>query len=609
MNRPKLTVTEIRSRFLTFFESQDHTIIPSASVIPDNDPTLLFVNSGMYPLVPYLMGELHPEGKRLTDSQKCIRTIDIDEVGDNTHLTFFEMLGAWSLGDYFKKEIIQWTWEFMTNPEIGVGLDPKRLYITCFEGMDDIPKDTEAAQFWIDAGVSKDRIYYGPKSENWWDLPGKTGPCGPDSEIFYDPSGELGDLTPEEYWKANEEDRVVEIGNDVFMQYSKDGKGGFDPLPNKNVDIGWGLERLAVMSQGVESVFDTEIFLSIIQRIEKVTGASYANIDQKRSIRVIADHVRTVTFIIGDQFGIGPSNVDQGYIVRRLIRRAVREGKRLGYDDMFMTKIAEVVVEQYHEAYPELKENEKRIMNELSQEEEKFGKSLDKGLKEFEKLLEKDAQSISGEDAFMLFATYGFPLEMTEEIARERGANVDTMKFDQEFEKHQNASRAGAAKKFKGGLADHSIESRRLHTATHLLHKALKNMFGDQLEQKGSNITPERLRFDFNYDQKLTDAQKAELNRVVNEVIEKDLKVYWKELDIEEAKAVGAIGYFDDEYAKLGNKVKVYFIGEGEDQFAAEICGGPHVEQTSELEKFTIISEKSSSAGIRRIKAVVAANK
>ncbi|PIW37454.1 MAG: alanine--tRNA ligase [Candidatus Kerfeldbacteria bacterium CG15_BIG_FIL_POST_REV_8_21_14_020_45_12] len=608
MKTPNLTLNDIRTRFLAFFEQRGHAIIPSASVMPNNDPTLLFTNSGMYPLVPYLMGETHPEGTRLADSQKCIRTIDIDEVGDVSHLTFFEMLGFWSLGDYFKEDTIAWTYEFMTNPEKGIGLDPARLYVTCFEGEDKVPRDNEAAEIWKSVGMPEHRIYFLGRKDNWWELPGSSGPCGPDTEIFYDVSGTLGDMTHDEFVVANDNGAVIEIGNDVFMQFSKDGKGGLDPLPKKNVDVGWGLERLAVMVQGVPSVFDTDTFQSIIKRIEEVTGGSYDSADQQRSIRIMADHIRTVTFIIGDPFGVGPSNVDQGYIVRRLIRRAIREGKRLGADGLFVTAIAEVVIDQYSSAYPELSENRERIIAELSQEEEKFQKSIDNGLKEFEKLLAKDAQSISGADAFMLFSTYGFPLEMTVEIAKERGANVDEMSFDQEFEKHQKTSRAGAAKKFKGGLADHSIESRRLHTATHILHKALKNMLGEQIEQKGSNITPERLRFDFNYDEKLTDQEKVELERVANEVIEKDLPVYWKELDVDEAKAMGAIGYFDDEYARLGNKVKVYFIGQGDDLFAAEICGGPHVEHAGELGSFKITSEKSSSAGIRRIKAVVSAN-
>lgn len=601
-----LPAKEIRSRFLTYFEKQGHTIIPSASLMPDNDPTLLFVNSGMYPLIPYLLGEAHPEGTRLTNSQKCVRTIDIEEVGDNRHLTFFEMLGFWSLGDYFKEDAIRWTWDFLTNTEYGLGLEKERLYITCYEGRGDIPRDEEAAKIWMEQGVPEHRIYYLGKS-NWWELPSKTSPAGPSTEIFYDVTGELGDMTPEEFDVADEAGTVVEIGNDVFMAFQKDGKGGVNPLEQKNVDVGWGFERLAMVVQQVETVFEIDIFQTILQKIEELSGKTYEGED-RHAMRIIADHMRTTTFMIGDPFGVEPSNVDQGYIVRRLIRRAIREGKRLGIEDSFTTQVAQVIVDEYKEAFSELGENQEKIMSVFAAEEEKFTATLEKGLKEFEKILEKDSQSISGEDAFLLFQSYGFPLEMTVELAQERGATVDEMSFDAAYETHQNASREGSAKKFKGGLADHSIESRRLHTATHLLHKALKNVLGEEIEQKGSNITPDRLRFDFNYPDKLTDEQRQAVEDMVNEVIEKDLPVYWKELETEEAKSAGAIGYFDDEYAKLGNKIKVYFVGEGDDNFSSEICGGPHVEHTGELEHFTITSEKSSSSGIRRIKATVAAN-
>lgn len=600
-----ISAHEIRRRFLAFFEKNGHAIIPSSSVVPENDPTLLFVNSGMYPLIPFLLGEPHTEGTRLADSQKCIRTIDIEEVGDNRHLTFFEMLGFWSLGDYFKKETISWTYEFMTNTEYGIGLDPARLYITCYEGRDSIERDTEAAQYWIEAGIPENRIYYLGKN-NWWELPSKTSPCGPSTEVFYDVEGTIGDMTHDEFVEADDSGRVVEIGNDVFMAFKKDGKGGVEELPNKNVDVGWGLERLAIMVQGVKTVFETDLFTPIIGKIEEISGKPYAG--NERAMNIIADHLRTTTFVVGDPFGVEPSNIDQGYIVRRLMRRAIREGKRLGIDTAFIAPVAEVIINEYKASYPELGTNADRILEVFSKEEAKFQQTLDNGLKEFEKIVAKDPQSISGEDAFLLFQSYGFPLEMTVELARERGANVDEMSFDAEYEKHQNKSRAGAEKKFKGGLADHSIESRRLHTATHLLHKALKNMLGEEVQQKGSNITPERLRFDFNYNDKITEEQKAELERVVNEQIQKKQPVYWKEMDVDEAKAAGAIGYFDDEYARLGNKVKVYCIGEGDDTFAVEICGGPHVENTEELGEFKITSEKSSSAGIRRIKAVVAAN-
>ncbi len=611
-----LGIHEIRRRFLAFFEENAHVVIPSASVVPENDPTLLFVNSGMYPLVPYLLGETHPEGTRLTNSQRCIRTIDIEEVGDISHLTFFEMLGFWSLGDYFKEDTIKWTWQFMTDPEKGIGLDPERLYVTVFNSYDRqpaVPKDDEAVEIWKSVGVPDHRIYRMDGDANWWDLPGKTGPAGPDTEIFYDISGGLGDLTHEEFVAADDAGKVVEIGNDVFMQYNKDGKGGVEPLPKKNVDVGWGLERLAVMVQGVDYVYDTDAFTPIIQKIEGLAIHAYGDdVDgdgrTDRSMRIIADHMRTVCMIIGDARGVGPSNVDQGYIVRRLIRRAIRESRKIGMAQGAIVQLVSTIIDEYAESFPDIADRRQHIITTIAEEDDKFANTIDNGLKQFEKLIQKDKQSISGEDAFQLFATYGFPIEMTVELAKESGANVDEMSFDAEFEKHQKTSRAGAMKKFKGGLADHSLESRRLHTATHLLHKALKNMFGEQLQQKGSNITPDRLRFDFNYDDKLTDEERTELERVVNEQIQMEQPVYWEELDVDTAKGAGAIGYFDDEYAKLGNKVKVYRIGKGDTEFAVEICGGPHVENTSELGEFKINSEKSSSAGIRRIKATVAAN-
>lgn len=604
MTTPKLSGHSIRRRFLDFFQSHGHAIIPSASLIPEHDPTLLFTNSGMHPLVPYLMGEPHPQGTRLSNSQKCVRTIDIDEVGDNRHLTFFEMLGFWSLGDYFKKETIPWTFTFMTDPRVGIGLDPHRLYVTCFAGNANVPKDTEAAQIWQQVGMPSARIYFLGREDNWWELPGNSGPCGPDTEVFYDVEGHGGEMTHEEFVAAKDDGRVVEIGNDVFMQYAKDGRDGVAPLPKKNVDVGWGLERLTVMVQGVATVFETDLFAPIIAGIERASGKSYDD-THGRAFRIIADHVRTATFIMGDPFGVGPSNVDQGYIVRRLIRRAVREGRRLGMHELFLHTIAETVIASYSDAFPELKKNRSRILLQFQEEEVKFAVSLDKGLKELTKILSADPQSISGKDAFLLFSSYGFPLEMTVELAREQSANVDEMSFDKEFEEHQHRSRAGAQTKFKGGLADHSRSSRRLHTATHLLHKALRNVLGEHVGQKGSNITPERLRFDFNYETKLTPGQLRTVEDMVNTQIKKNLPVYWKEMSVEEAKKIGAIGFFDDEYARLGNHVKVYFIGDESTLFAAEICGGPHVEHTGELGSFHITSEKSSAAGIRRIKAVV----
>ncbi|MFH1426639.1 MAG: alanine--tRNA ligase [Candidatus Kerfeldbacteria bacterium] len=599
-----LSSNEIRKRFIDFFRDKDHEILPSASVIPENDPTLLFVNSGMYPLVPYLMGESHPQGKRLANIQKCIRTIDIDEVGDNRHNTFFEMLGCWSLGDYFREEIILWTYKFLTDEKIGIGLDVSRLYVTCFEGDDRSPKDTESAELWMAAGIPQDRIHFLPAEENWWQLPGKTGPCGPDSEIYYDLSGTLGKVTAEEFVKAGDDGVVVEIGNDVFMEFAKDGKGGVEPLPRKNIDVGWGLERLAIASQGVQTIYEIDTFKPLIDKVGDISKKQFDG-EFTRPMRIIADHIKAATMLIGDQVGATPSNVEQGYIVRRLIRRAIREGNTLGIKREFTVSIAELVIQLYGKYYPELETNKEKIRAELQNEEAKFLKTLEKGLREFEKLIEKDLKQISGHDAFILFSTYGFPLEITMDLAAERGALVDKEEYQREFEQHQELSRSGAKAKFKGGLAEDSDNTRKLHTATHLLHKVLKMVLGDEVEQKGSNITPERLRFDFNYAEKLTDEQKAEVEKIVNDQIQADLPVVCTEMTVDEAKKDGAIGLFEEEYEKSGGKVKVYTIGETGHIFSKEICGGPHVETTGELKSFKITSEKSSSAGIRRIKAVI----
>ncbi|MBU0498067.1 MAG: alanine--tRNA ligase, partial [Candidatus Thermoplasmatota archaeon] len=600
----KLTANQIRTRFLEYFKQKQHAIIPSASVIPENDPTLLFTNSGMHPLVPYLMGEPHPEGARLANSQKCVRTIDIDEVGDNSHLTFFEMLGFWSLGDYFKKDTIKWTYEFLTDADVGIGLDPARIYITCFNGENQVEKDEEAAKYWKEAGIPENRIYYLGCADNWWELPGKDGPCGPDTEIFYDMTGKLGDLTKEEFIEMSEQGKVVEIGNDVFMEYVKGENGAIESLPKKNVDVGWGFERLVAVVQGHDTVFNTDLFQPLIQKLEWISKRSYQNDENARSMRIIVDHLRTATFIIGDQFGVGPSNIDQGYIVRRLIRRAIREGKRIGINDPFVTSIVEVVIDKYKEAFIELEQNTSKIIQEMSREEEKFQATLDKGLKEFKKILAKNNKVISGHDAFLLFATYGFPIEITVELAVENNAKVDEKEYIVEYTRHQKASRAGADKKFKGGLADDSEQTKKLHTATHLLHQALKQVLGAEIEQKGSNINPQRLRFDFNYSEKLSNEQKEMIEALVNDQISRNLKVYCKEVDMEQAIEIGAIGYFDDKYAKLGNKVKVYCIGEEAMCFSKEICGGPHVDSLGQLGIFKITSEKSAASGIRRIKAV-----
>jgi len=606
--------SDIRKKYLQFFAERGHAVIPSASLIPENDPTVLFTTAGMHPLVPFLMGEAHPQGKRLVNVQKCVRTGDIDEVGDATHLTFFEMLGNWSLGDYFREQAIPWTFEFLTQE---LGLDPKRVYATVFEGDADAPRDDDAIAIWrklfTDSGIKPDgRIFPYPKSENWWGPAGQTGPCGPDSEIFYDVLGDKDRTKHAHGWQGAEPcepacscGRYVEVGNDVFMQYFKHADGSFEPLTQKNVDFGGGLERLTMILQGAKSVFETDLFKPLIAEIEKRAGVKYGEEEATdRVIRIIADHVRSAVFILGDPRGVTPSNLDQGYVLRRLIRRSYRYGRQLGMEMPFVGALAEVVVRDYADAYPEMEKNRGRVLAEIAAEEEKFGRALEKGLVEAEKLGRKYAEAdvIPGDEAFYLYETFGFPREMTEEVI---GKPVDVPAFEDRFKAHQELSRTGAEQKFAGGLADHSEEVTRLHTATHLLHRALRMVLGDHVEQKGSNITKDRLRFDFTHGEKMTDEQKTEAERIVNEQIRADLPVRFEMMTVEEAKAKGAIGLFEDKYTKLGNDIKVYFIGNDPDYFSIEICGGPHVTHTGELGGFRLLKEESSSAGIRRIKAVL----
>ncbi len=584
-----MTAHQLRETYIKFFVEKGHTHIPSASLVPDNDPSVLFTTAGMHPLVPYLMGEAHPSGTRLVDYQKCVRTGDIDEVGDNTHLTFFEMLGNWSLGDYFKDDSIAWSFEFLTSDKwLGLSLD--MLAVSVFAGDDDAARDEESAKLWLELGISEKRIAYLDKNENWWPAGGKhPGPQGPDTEIFYWTGGVD---VPEEF--DPEDDRWVEIWNNVFMQFEKVGDD-LKPLAQKNVDTGMGLERTAAVLQGQVSVYDTELFRPIIETIEKFADEGSSEI----SIRIISDHLRSATFMLADRAGLTPSNVDQGYIIRRLIRRAIRHGRMIGIEDAFIVDIARVVISEYSDAYPELSENQDHVIESLQREEEKFSKTIKRGLKEFEKMIAK--HELSGEHAFQLFSTYGFPLELTIELAREKGQAVDHVAFDAEFKKHQDLSRAGAGQKFAGGLADNDPKTVMGHTATHLLHAALREVLGDHVEQKGSNITAKRLRFDFSHPDKLTDDEKARVEAIVNSNIESDLPVQFEMLTVEEAKERGAIGLFDDAYAKIGDKIKVYFVGDA----SSEICGGPHVQSTGEIGSFTIIKEESSSQGIRRIKAVV----
>lgn len=596
-----MTAQEIRDRFTRFFEKRGHAILPSASLVPENDPSVLFNTAGMQPLVPYLLGEKHPQGTRLANVQKCVRTVDIDEVGDNTHCTFFEMLGNWSLGDYFKEDAIKWSYEFLTSKEEGLGLDPQRLYVTVFEGDENAPRDEDAAALWRrifeENKVTGERIYFLGAKSNWWSA-GENGPCGPDTEMFYDVTGKwTSGLTKEEYLAADDRQEVVEIWNDVFMEYEKKDGKVIGKLANSNVDTGSGLERVTMVVQGKDNVFDTDIFEGVFARmdsfgyIEQYQGTA----DLKRARRIIADHTRTAVFMAGD--GVVPSNKDQGYILRRLVRRGVRlADKYFRKADGLFPALVFAVIEQYKDAYPELEKKREQIQSVIVEEEAKFLKALHKGNREAEQRLKSG--TITGKDAFELFTTYGFPLEMTEEIARENDVEVDAEEFEREFVKHKDLSRAGSAGKFKGGLADHGEMSVKYHTATHLLQQALREVLGDHVLQRGSNITAERLRFDFSHSSKMTAEEIKKTEDIVNGKIAEALPVSYRDLPLEEAKKLGAIGLFGEKY---GETVRVYQVG----NFSLEFCGGPHVENTSVLGHFKILKEEASSAGIRRIKAVL----
>ena len=581
-----MNANELRKKYLEFFESKGHKIIPSASLIPENDPTVLFTTAGMHPLVPFLMGQKHPLGKRLCNVQKCIRTGDIDEVGDEVHHTFFEMMGNWSLGDYFKKEAIEMSFEFLTKC---INIPIEKLVVTCFKGDENAPKDEEVAEIWRSLGIPDERIGFLEKKENWWGPAGQSGPCGPDTEMFY----WVGEKDAPRIFDP-EDKRWVEIWNNVFMQYNKTKKGKYEPLTQKNVDTGLGLERVSAILQGCDDNYKTELFQPIIKKIEELANKSYEG--NERSMRVIADHLKAATLIMGDEKGVGPSNLDQGYVVRKLIRRAINNGKKLGINNNFTKQIAETVIDIYKETYPELEKNKEFIFTEIEKEENKFKETLEKGLREFEKISKED---ISGENAFLLYQSYGFPLEMTKELAEDNGIKVDEKGFRREFQQHQELSRTATEGKFKSGLADNSEETTKLHTATHLLLEALRTVLKNpELNQKGSNITPERLRFDFNFDRKLTDKEKQQAEDFVNDKIQKAIPIKKEEMTVEEAKAQGATGVFD---ARYGQMVSVYTI----ENVSKEICAGPHVNNTSELKHFKIKKEESSSAGVRRIKAVL----
>ena len=590
-----LTTTELRKLFLEFFRSKGHTVIPSASLIPENDPTVLFTTAGMHPLVPYLMGAAHPAGKRLTDVQKCVRTGDIDSVGDASHLTFFEMLGNWSLGDYFKKESIAWSWELLTD-EKWLGIDKDRLYFPCFAGNENAPRDTYSNDRWVEMGVDPSHIFYLGAKHNWW-IPGTSGPCGPDTEIFFDTGKEKCCESCDPSCSCG---KYLEIWNNVFMEYFQPVNEPLRPLEKKNVDTGMGLERTIATLQGAESVYDTDAFVNILAKISELSGKNYKdNADTIKAFRIIADHIRTATFLLGDPRGVTPSNVDQGYILRRLIRRALRYAMQLGMGENSLGRIAEVVIADYGDVYPELKENAKHIVMELDAEEARFQRTLVNGMREFERIKGKFENGvIDGKNAFRLFDTFGFPIEFTEEMAKENGLTVDTEGFKAAFEEHQQKSKAGAEQKFKGGLAEATDETAKLHTATHLLQAALRKVLDESVSQKGSNITAERLRFDFSFPRKVTPEELKQVEELVQQAIDAHVDITCEEMTVPEARAKGAIGLFGDKY---GEKVKVYTMGE----FSCEICGGPHAANTGDLGTFKIKKEEASSAGVRRIKAVL----
>ena len=598
MNK-KITADELRAKFIGFFKSKNHVEISGKSLIPENDPTVLFTTAGMHPLVPYLMGEPHPAGSRLTDSQKCLRTGDIEDVGDLSHLTFFEMLGNWSLGDYFKQESIQYSFEFLTDEKY-LGIPVELLSVTVFEGNENAPKDEESAAIWKKLGIPENRIFFLPKEDNWWGPAGETGPCGPDTEIFINTGKSpcCKDCKP-----GCSCGKYIEIWNNVFMQYNKQKDGTYVPLNRKCVDTGMGVERTVAMLQGKQTVYDTEVFSSIIKSIENLAGVKYGTGGQTdTSIRIIADHVRSACFIIGDPKAVLPSNVGAGYVLRRIIRRAIRHGKKLGIDGNFLAVPASAVIENNKLFYTELEEKRDFILAELKKEEDKFLTTLKNGETEYEKmlpnLLKNPKKIIPGRMAFKLYDTYGFPIELTEELAKESGLTVNRKEFDEAFKKHQELSRAGSEQVFKGGLADHSEQTTAYHTATHLLHKALRIVLGDHIQQKGSNITAERLRFDFSHPAPMTETEKKEVERIINEVISEDLPVTMEVMPLEEAKKIGAMALFGEKYEDI---VKVYKIGD----FSIEVCGGPHVERTGNLGRFIIQKEQSSSAGVRRIRAVL----
>ena len=588
-----MTAQELRTMYVNFFKERGHKEIASASLLPENDPTILFTTAGMHPLVPYLLGEKHPAGKRLTDVQKCVRTEDIDEVGDDTHCTFFEMLGNWSLGDYFKKESISMSFEFLTKY---LNIPVERLAVTVFEGDELVPADEEAVGFWKSHGLLEEQIYRYGREDNWWGPTGQTGPCGPDTEIFYDmgkpkcgpncgPSCHCG--------------KYVEIWNNVFMQFNKEADGSFTELAQKNVDTGMGLERVLTIFNGKTNVYDTELFQPVMKKLEEILAGEEKELSEREK-RIICEHMRTTTFILGDPMKINPSNTEQGYILRRLIRRIIRLFKKDDINKNYLCELAEILIDQYCPVYPELADNREFILEQLQKEYTLFSKTLDDGLKKAGRYLDnvKQGETLSSELAFKLYDTYGFPIEFTAELAEERGCKVDMDGFKKKFEEHQEKSRQGAAGKFAGGLADNNEQTARLHTATHLLNGALRKVLGNEVSQRGSNITSERLRFDFSFGRKVTKEELEQVEAIVNEAIQKNIDVLLEEMSPEQAYEEGAVGVFSGKY---GDIVKVYTIP----GYSKEICGGPHAKNTGELKCFKIKKEEASSAGVRRIKAVI----
>jgi alanyl-tRNA synthetase len=635
-----VTSKELRKKYIDFFKSKGHAEISSASLIPENDPSVLFTTAGMHPLVPYLMGETHPLGKRLVNCQKCIRTGDIDEVGDAWHLSFFEMMGNWSLGDYFKKEAIEFSFEFLTKV---LGIPVEKLSVTVFEGDKDAPKEDVADKVWRSLGIPKNRIHFLPKKDNWWGPAGDTGPCGPDTEMFYRVKGDEEGSTQEFLSRAQE---LPEIWNDVFMQYNKNADGKYVEMDKKNVDTGLGLERVIAVLNGYDNAFEGDMLKPIFEKVKKIAGKKDLTANELRSVRIITDHLRASVMILGDDKGIVPGNVDQGYVLRRFIRRSVRHGRLLGIEKNFCSEIAKVVVEVMGNVYSEIEKNKNFVFKELDKEEEKFSVALEKGLNVAKKLFnfkkaipenkfvkimtspekreffvpylegkfkadnkynitkeELDNALVNGKEAFDLFQSYGFPLEMIDEIATEARLVVDHIGFRKELESHQELSRKGAEQKFKGGLADAKEETTKLHTATHLTLAAMKEIVNPEIEQKGANITAERMRFDFNSEERLTEEQLRAIEKWVNEAIASGADVKMEVISLEEAKKSGAHGTFDSKY---GDKVKVYtVIGKNGKIYSKEICGGPHVTSLKGIGHFKIIKQEAVAAGIKRIKAVL----